>query len=130
MAGGAARVGRTTVRIRGFDAYVKRAQSAAVAQARASLMQRSGVILDDARSKWPVETGRSRAGLEPPRIVVSGDRVRLTVRNSVDYSANVRIRAQRGLRAWDVLVREPIRRIALQARSIAKEIGAAIRRRR
>ncbi len=126
MAGGAARVGRTTVRIRGFEALVKRARAAAAGQARDSLLQRSGVILDQARSKWPVQTGRSRGGLEAPRVVVTGDLVRLTVRNPVEYAENVRVRAARGVRAWVAYVIDPIRMLGLQARQIAGEIDAAI----
>lgn len=126
MAGGAARVGRTTVRVRGLEAYARRARVAAVGQARESLLSRAAPILSEAQAKWPVETGRSRSGLEPPRVAVSGDLVRLTVRNPVEYAENVRVRGARGLRAWVVYVLEPVRKLGLQAQAIAAEINAAI----
>lgn len=127
MAGGAARVGRTTVRIRGFEELSRRVRAAAVSRARESLLSRGGAVVDEARSKWPVETGRSRNGLLPPRVIVSGDRVVLQVENPVEYAENVRVRGARGLRAWVVYVLEPIRKIGLQAQTIAREIDLAVR---
>jgi hypothetical protein len=83
-------------------------------------------VVDDARSRWPVRTGRSRDGLEAHVTIAPGQTsIRGTVANAVDYAVYVRS-GQRGLGGKSAVVellRKPLR---AAARELAVELADTV----
>ena len=79
---------------------------------------------DDARKRWPVDTGESRAALDyGVRVVRSGTQVEAYVSNDAPHTRYIRSRKITGLGEWDgeknpfaLLVRKPLQ-------SSAKELA-------
>lgn len=76
-------------------------------------------------SRWPVDTGRSKAGLRE-EIIVSPDSVRGRIMNDVEYAPYVRPRwTYNTTTAWSVLVQRPMR---AAAERLVKTLGPVLRR--
>lgn len=80
-------------------------------------------VIADARSAWPVRTGRSRAALVSGLRLPDADTVEGFVRNDVDYAFYIKGRQQGGKSTYVELVRKPMRRAA---DDIVAELGQAI----
>ena len=76
-------------------------------------------------ARWPVKTGRSKAGLEQ-EILVSTDSVRGRIVNAVEYAPYVRPRwLYNTTTAWSALVQRPMRAAATR---LVKALGPILRR--
>lgn len=74
----------------------------------AVLLAECGKVLASGRAKWPVVTGRSRAGLKL-EITRNGTRIRVEIVNYVEYAPLIRPKALGGrLLAWEEYVEKPL----------------------
>lgn len=84
-------------------------------------------VIADATARWPVATGRSKAGLVAyTSILPAGDRIQGTVMNPVEYAIYVKS-SKNGLGGRSAVVellRKPIRARAAQ---LAGELGTTVR---
>lgn len=69
-----------------------------------------GGILDDAASEWPIETGRSRAGLaRQTTLLLGGEGVEVLIADPVPYVPFIKPRKLHGATtAWQRYVRGPM----------------------
>ena len=115
--GRTARRGSATVSVTGYEQTVERAQRLDEVAA-GIVLERLGVVHEGARARWPVDTGRSRDGLDLVATSKGGKIV-----NLVPYAPYVHA-AREKRRSWDLLVRT---RIAQDAGKLAAFFGEAIR---
>ena len=112
-----------------MDETMDRLVRRAIDQAAPGVLERveadSRAVYTDAHKRWPVVTGRSRAGLTH-EVIVSDTEVRGRVSNPVDYAFYVRPKKLYGAStAWSAWVQQPMRKAA---NKLAKELGPLVRR--
>lgn len=105
-------VGAATVTLSGLREVEAAARLAVTDGVDDEIGRRLRAILDSARARWPVRTGRSRAGLERTRLV-RDERQQHRIRNDVDYADDVHARGTRAT-SWDTLVVGPVTRSRLE----------------
>lgn len=128
MADTTARSGRTTVRITGLGELEAAVRAAVAASPEATLHAEVSGLLEGARRRWPVRTGRSRRGLDLGRSG-TGTHARVVARNEVPYAGDVRL-AGHPEPAWRELVERPVCEAAdALEQATARELEIEIQRR-
>lgn len=111
------RRGTATVTVTGYEPTVERA-ARLEAVAAEIVLERLGVVHEGARARWPVDTGRSRDGLDLVATPTGG-----RILNLVPYAPFVHA-AREKRRSWDLLVRS---KIAQDRVKLATMFGEAVR---
>lgn len=121
--------GQGSVRIE-MDAKLEELARRAVSQVAPGVLERIDQavdqVLEEAEARWPVKTGRSKAGLAAyTSIAPGGACVQGTVMNPVDYAVYVKSRkgGLGGRSAVVELLRKPLR---AQAAQLAGELGTTV----
>lgn len=80
----------------------------------------SDKIFDRAIRRWPVDSGKSKQGLEKSRRIVNFNTLEVFITNKVKYTFFIRGKAQNRRRTWNVLVSTPGSRAGTR---LAEKIG-------
>lgn len=111
----------------GMDRFVRAALERS-APATLRVLEREGEqLFDDAYARWPVKSGRSRAGLTWGLRLPDANTVEVFLSNSVEYVYYIRTLYPGGQHVWTDLVVKPTRKAARKiAEELAEEIANAI----
>jgi hypothetical protein len=113
---------KITARIEGFDEKVRRINAGAVRAVEAPLRDRAEKIVREARDRWPVDSGRSRDGIET-QVYATPSGLVLEFTGRAGYTTRVRDRGEPIGTSWRRLVQGPA---LSMGRAAAPEIVAAL----